>query len=154
MDLPYTVVIFDVKETLRDNHSHRTDTLVATLTNLKALGVQLYAVSSTADTLPHYGFPEGLITPIEPLMRTKAGAVTDLIKDGLVDPAKAIYIGDCDYEDRHAAEENGIRFIRVYPYFYNAGDEVAGEVEAHLAQIFGEGIIAKKTVTATCEIRT
>ena len=143
--LQYKAIIFDVTDTLRDGHGPRSETLIETLQNLKARCVQLFAVSSVAGGLVHYGFLEGLIIPVMPhISNGKVGGVKQILDEHDFKPEECLYFGDCRYEDRHAAEDNGVRFILVTPYFYTLGNEVSFEIEKHLADIFGKEILGKK----------
>ncbi|GEM_PF-4341488 len=147
-ELPYKAVIFLEHYLLRKDvypfeNIPRTDTLIQTLQNLKASGVQLFCAIDYELSTP--GFLDGLVTPLT-YGEERCPSVRHLLRNQPFTPGEVLSIGSAG---RH--QDTKVQFIlvsdsdRLYkddPKFF--------ELERVLADIFGEPILSKrKTVQPT-----
>lgn len=136
-------IIFDVKGTLLleewCQQYPRSETLIGTLKNLKAKGVELYAVSWVACLLDGAGFPEGLLVKIEAL--DKPRGVKRILEQSSVAPEDMHYFGDDSLEER-AAKMHNIPYTMVWGGHCNAEQRM--EIENKLIELFGKEILGEK----------
>ncbi|MFA6530500.1 MAG: HAD family hydrolase [Candidatus Micrarchaeia archaeon] len=146
--LLFDAAIFDVDRTICDVGTKTiplTPTLVATLQNLKAQGVQLFALSNYADKLDQMGFPPGLFIPqLVGGSGEKSVALATLLHRHKLTHERVAYFGDDNETDGNPARHYSLNFVLV-----NSRDSGGPTgLEARIEEFFGQGIVVRPSPKA------